>query len=84
MTSEELEDVSARVGADWKSVGNGLKLPHPVLDSIDANATWALGDKVEDMLKRWMSYRGDRATVSRLTKALFNHHEFDAIAAVEP
>ncbi len=76
--------MAGRVGLQWKSVGYGLKLHHAVLDQIDADCEGELPEKVELMLKRWIMFRAERATVARLTKALFNHSEYDAIAAVRP
>ncbi len=65
-------------------MGNGLKLHHAILDQIDSDFTGSLQEKVEAMLKRWLMTQDERGTVSRLTKALYNHREWDAIAVIRP
>ena len=87
MDIDEVNVVATRIGKDWKSVGYALRLSHAVLDQIDADCPSGSGrlqDKVEVMLRKWLSHRAQKATVSRLAKALFINYEFDAIKVIRP
>jgi hypothetical protein len=84
VTKDELLAVSGRIGSDWKAVGNGLKLQPYLVDAIEEDVEGPLRDKVEKMLLKWMAARNEKATIARLTKALFIHSEFDAIKAIKP
>ena len=80
----DLLAIATKIGLDWRSVGNGLKLNHAVLDLIESECgLGSLQERVEMMLFRWIQWKCERATVARLTKALYNHKEFAAILAIE-
>ena len=51
---------------------------------IESDCGGSLEGCGERMLYRWMQWKSEKATIRRLTKALYNNAEFDAIAAVDP
>jgi len=83
IASDELLRLSKNIGANWKSVGNGLKFNWAQLDQFESD-TKCLSDAVHRMLFRWLQWKDQKATVGRLTKVLFNHKEYDAIRCLTP
>ena len=79
----DLKCVSRRIGKDWRHVGNGLKINHAQLDQIEEEFK-STQERVYSMLFQWLSWKDDKATVKKLTKALWNHQEYDAIQVLKP
>ena len=51
---------------------------------IESDCSGSVSGSSERLLYRWMQWKSEKATVKRLTKALYNNAQFDAIAAVDP
>lgn len=80
---DELMRLSKNIGAEWKSVGNGLKFNWSQLDQFESD-TRSHSEAVHRMLYRWLQWKDQKATVGRLTKVLFNHKEYEAIHCITP
>ena len=83
LDEDDILKLSRKVGSDWKSVGNALKLNYARLDAIDVECK-TLPQKVEVMMMQWLNWKCERATVARMSKALFNSAEYDAILCLKP
>ena len=62
---------------------NGLNMID-YLFQIESECGGSLEGCSERMLYRWLQWKSEKATIRRLTKALYNNAQFDAIAAVDP
>lgn len=51
---------------------------------IESECGGSLEGCSERLLYRWLQWKSEKATIRRLTKALYNNAQFDAIAAVDP
>ena len=84
---------------DWRQLGNSLKFNFTKLDSLAHSAAHADGtregteeqraeqeeqDAVHKMLLDWVAWKGEKATVGRLAKALFLNQEWEAIQSLNP
>ena len=74
--------LSKNIGKNWKIVGGrgreGLKFSDALLDQFESD-TKCQSDAVRRMLYRWWQWKDEKATVDKLTIALFNATEFDAL-----
>jgi len=80
---DELLRISKNIGKNWKSVGNGLKFNWATLEQFETD-TRSHNEAVHRMLYRWIQWKDQKATVGKLTKALFNHREYEAILSLNP
>lgn len=83
MEADEMLRLSKNISASWKAVGNGLKFNWSQIEQFEAD-TRSQGEAVHRMLFRWLQWKDQKATVGRLTKVLFNHHEYEAINCLQP
>ena len=91
LQDDELLRLSKRVcNGNWRQLGNSLKFNFTKLDALAHHAS-ASGtteteeqDAVHKMLLDWVAWKGEKATVGRLTKALFLNQEWDAIQCLNP
>ena len=84
VSAQELRSIAGHIGERWKHVGNALKFNHAQLDEIEDEKPDSIAERVEYMLLLWINWRCERATINRLTKALFKHNVYDAIMAITP
>ena len=66
------------MGANWKEVGKKLNFNLAQLDQFEAD-TKTMVDAIQRMLYRWIQWKDTKATVQKLTIALFEHKEYNAI-----
>ena len=88
LSGRRLEDddvlrVGRKISSGWREVGNSLHFTHAQLDAIEAEAK---DDEPasEVMLCKWIKWKSERATVKRLSKALYNNGLIEAIKVLEP
>lgn len=81
LDEDDLLLVHDKVGDDWRSLGNSLKLNSQVLDLIEEE-TPDVNQRVKMMIFRWMNWKDEKATLARLSKALFLNQKFNAILAL--
>lgn len=94
LQDDELLRLSKRVcKGKWRQLGNSLKFNFTKLDSLAHSAAAHAGgtteeteeqDAVHKMLLDWVAWKGDKATVGRLAKALFLNQEWEAIQSLNP
>ncbi len=98
LEEDDVLRVGDRIAAKWRDVGNSLHFTHAQLDQIEAeggekesSSTSASAAPpslecacAELLLSRWIKWKCERATVKRLSKALYNNGLADAIAAIDP
>ena len=83
LEEDDLKGVSRRIGKDWKHLGNGLKINYAQLDQIE-EAFNSTQERVYSMLFQWFLWKDEKATVKRLTKALWNNQDYEAIQILKP
>ena len=83
LQDDELLRISKNVGQDWRQLGNALKFNFTKLDALEAETT-STEDAVHKMLQDWCAWKQEKATVGRLSKALFLNHEWQAIQSLNP
>ena len=88
---DEVLRLSKRIcNGDWRQLGNSLKFNFTKLDALAHHASSASDgtsqeqDAVHKMLLDWVAWKGEKATVGRLSKALFLNQEWDAIQSLNP
>ena len=79
--TDELPRLSKNIGSNWKAVGTGLKFNCAQLDQFESD-TKSPSHAVYRMLLELVHWEGQEATVGLLTKQLFNHKEYDALASL--
>ena len=80
---EELPAIARNIGSNWKAVGKSLEYKSSQLDQFEAD-TKTMVDAVQRMLFRWINWKDQKATIGKLTQALFEHEEYDAIRVMKP
>ena len=83
LQDDELLHISKNVGQDWRQLGNGLKFNFTKLDALEAETT-STEDTVHKMLQDWCAWKEEKATVGRLSKALYLNSEWQAIQSLNP
>ena len=83
LQDDELLRISKNVGQDWRQLGNALKFNFTKLDALEAETT-STEDAVHKMFQDWCAWKQEKATVGRLSKALFLNHEWQAIESLTP
>ena len=83
ISHEELPTIARHIGANWKAVGIKLGFISAKLDQFEAD-TRTMVHAVQRMLYRWIQWKYTKATVGKLTIALFEHREYDAIRILQP
>jgi hypothetical protein len=84
LEEDDIPRVSRQIGLLWKDVGNSLHFTHAQLDQIESDSGGILQDCTEKMLFRWMQWKSERATIKRLSKALYINSEYSAILSMDP
>ena len=71
---------------DWRQLGNSLKFNFTKLDALAAGTDEGgqEEDAVHKMLLDWVAWKGEKATVGRLSKALYLNNEWEAIQSLNP
>ena len=72
------------MGSGWRRVGENLEFTTPWLDQIETDCVGNLGESSERMLFRWMQWKCNKATVKKLSTALYKGGEVDAINFMDP
>ena len=75
---KELPSIARNMGANWKEVGKKLNFNLAQLDQFEAD-TKTMVDAIQRMLYRWIQWKDTKATVQKLTIALFEHKEYNAV-----
>lgn len=75
--------LSKQVGPEWRQLGNALKFNFTKLDALEAE-TASQSDAVHKMFQDWLAWKKEKATVGRLTKALYLNKEWEAILSLNP
>merc|ERR1712038_2107867 len=83
LQDDELLRISKNVCQDWRQLGNALKFNFTKLDALEAETT-STEDAVHKMFQDWCAWKQEKATVGRLSKALFLNHEWQAIESLTP
>ena len=83
VTPEETRLVAARLGLGWQQVGRELQFSQAALDQFQQD-TRSHTEAIQRMLFRWTQWKDHKATVKRLTRALFLHKEYAAIQVLRP
>jgi hypothetical protein len=78
LTEDDIDLVAKHIGSGWKNVGTRLMFNWSQLEQFERD-TSSLSQAAFKMLYRWLQWKDERATVGKLTKALFMSDEFDAI-----
>ena len=78
IVQEELPVIARNMGANWKEVGEKLGFNFAQLDHYEAD-TKTMVDAIQRMLFRWIQWKDTKATVQKLTAALFEHGEHNAV-----
>jgi hypothetical protein len=80
---DEILRLSKHVGSEWRQFGNALKFNFTKLDALAAE-TESQSDAVHKMVLDWMAWKKEKATVGRLSKALYLNKEWEAILSLTP
>lgn len=81
---DELLRLSKQVGPEtWRQLGNALKFNFTKLDALEAE-TSSQSDAVHKMLQDWLAWKKEKATIGRLTKALYLNKDWEAILSLNP
>ena len=81
---DELLRLSKQVDAQsWRQLGNALKFPFAKLDAFEAE-TASTSEAVHKMMLDWQAWFKEKATVSKLAKALYLNTEWEAILSLNP
>ena len=83
LDEDEILRLSKQVGPEWRQFGNALKFNFTKLDALAAE-TQTQSDAVHKMVLDWMAWKKEKATVGRLTKALYLNTEWEAILSLNP
>ena len=83
LEEDEILRLSKQVGSEWRQFGNALKFNFTKLDALAAE-TESQSDAVYKMVLDWMAWKKEKATVGRLTKALYLNTEWEAILSLNP
>jgi hypothetical protein len=83
LQGDELLRLSKNVGSEWRRLGNALKFNFTKLDALEAE-TQTQSDTVHKMMQDWLAWKQDKATVGRITKALYLSKEWEAIDSLNP
>jgi len=83
LEEDEILRLSKQVGSEWRQFGNALKFNFTKLDALSAE-TETQSDAVHKMVLDWMAWKKEKATVGRLTKALYLNTEWEAILSLNP
>ncbi|XP_023321085.1 uncharacterized protein LOC111695858 isoform X2 [Eurytemora carolleeae] len=78
LSEDDIDQISKQMGKGWKDVGSRLMFNWSQLEQFEQD-TSSLSQAAFKMLYRWIQWKDERATVGKLTKALFMSEEFDAI-----
>jgi len=82
LTEEDIDLVSKNMGNNWEEVGYRLMFNKSQLEQFHMDTTSHVKATYR-MLYRWVQWKDERATVRKLTKALFMADEYDAIRVLE-
>ena len=80
---DELLRISKNIGANWRQVGNALKFNFKQLDVWESEGQ-NQSDSVYKMLQEWLAWKEEKATASRMAKALYLNQEWEAIDCLCP
>jgi hypothetical protein len=81
---DDIPRVSRQISSGWRNVGHSLRFTHAQIEAIESDCGNNPEAGAERMLFRWMLWRCEKATVKRLSKALFINGEYGAISAIVP
>ena len=87
LEEDELLRTSKHVENDWRQLGNALKFNFTKLDALEleqGSSSESVDKAVLKMFQDWMAWKKEKATVGRLTKALYLNNEWEAILSLNP
>ena len=83
LEEDEILRLSKQISSEWRQFGNALKFNFTKLDALAAE-TETQSDGVHKMVLDWMAWKKEKATVGRLSKALYLNKEWEAILSLTP